>query len=109
VSFKSETFYRAECDAPNCDRIFPDGEEDNGWMPLDDVKTYMVEERGLFDEGWTIAADNSTFCWHHAPGNVECIPCRGGGYVRVPVGIANWSICKMCGGRGYLTSTAVDS
>ena len=110
MTITSETFYRAECDHNGCEVTLPDDENDEGthW-PRTSVVEALGEERGLFDEKWTVEGEQ-TFCPRHKPGNADCTACDNG-YLRTE--IANrqegqarfdFALCPMCGGRGYLSA-----
>ena len=111
----SETFYRAECDRPGCGITLPDDENDSGthW-PRASVVEALAEERGQFDETWTVVGEQ-TFCPRHRPGNVDCTACEDG-YLRAErpgprePGMSRWefSKCPICDGRGYLAVETPD-
>ena len=67
----SGTFYRAECDAAGCGQFFPDDDDGEGasYYPKDSLILHMAEDRGEFDELWTITDDGRTFCPRHKPGS----------------------------------------
>lgn len=104
----SETFYRAECDAPGCDVTLPDDENDEGthW-PRVSVEEALAEPRGMHDETWTRVGEQ-TFCPRHKPGNADCTACEDG-YLRIIRAVRTpsearyeFAQCPVCGGRGYL-------
>ncbi|CAN7240383.1 hypothetical protein LJR045_000965 [Microbacterium sp. LjRoot45] len=90
----SETFYRAECEAPNCGRTLPDEDthEASHW-PRSYVEEQLREPRevGLGDVEVTWFYDGEkTFCPEHHPGATPCGTCDGEGMVRVDGPPPNW-------------------
>lgn len=108
----SETFYKATCDANGCGHDFPDDDWDASHLELGNLKEAMAEERGEFEEAWTLTDDGHTYCPRHKPGNIDCTSCRDGMEMTNPDGATfeerGWHTCPRCDGRGYLTPAAPD-